>query len=151
MAYKAGFDVIKIEENDNLIELDIYLRKSIRKENMNEAKEFAKKRLVDLVQSSESIIVWGAGVKSHTYGELIENIEVAHIVDSSAGKTGKYISGIDMPIELVTQDVVEKSDTVIIFATSYKDEIIRDLKCKYNYKGKVIYFDNNGVKLALCE
>ena len=147
LAYKAGFDVIRIEEYDNLIELDLYLRKSIRKESMNEAKEFAKKRLVDLVQSSESIIVWGAGVKAHTYGELIEDIEVAHIVDSSVGKVGKYISGLDIPIELVTHEIVEKSDAVIIFASSYNNEIIHDLREKYDYQKPIILFNNNRLEI----
>ena len=118
---------------------------------MNEAKEFAKKRLEYLAQSSENIIVWGAGVKAHTYSGLIENIEIAHIVDSSVEKKGKYISGIDIPIELVTQEIVEQSDAVIIFATSYKDEIIQELKCKYSYKGKILYFDNNDIKFTLCK
>lgn len=145
LAFKSGFDIVSIEEDKELLELSIYLRKPKIIDNFIKTKELQKSKLSNMV-NHKNITIWGAGCKANIYSELLTNENVTHIIDTSVCKKDKYISGIDIPVEIVSNEIIDKSDIIIIFATTYKDEIINDLTYKYKYVGKIIYFENNDIK-----
>lgn len=153
MANNAGFDVIEIESIEETLELDLYIRKP--REQMcsfNDMKNQHKENLKSLTLNSNYITIWGAGAKAYSYSELLsEDLDIKHLIDSSVSKKGKYISGIKVPIENITRDIISMSDTIIIFASSYNEEIIQSLNNTYSFKGKIIYFDKEKIKYEIIE
>lgn len=139
---KTGFDLILIECDDNLIELNAYFKKVKKKESIVGNMQLQKSAIERYIEGSTQITVWGAGSKACTYADLVSEIEISHIVDSSSNKVGKYVSGISVPIEMVSQRILDVSDVVIVFASTYNEDIMKQLKEKYQYSGKVIYFQD---------
>lgn len=148
LAEKAGFDIIGVDVLDDILELDIYIRKSVRNnKSISECKEEQKSILADMLKKNKVITIWGAGNKANKYSALLsKDIKICHVIDSSKSKQGKYVSGIDIPIEIASKEIIKQSDAIIIFATTYKDEIVNDLQHKYNYHGRIIFFDADTVK-----
>lgn len=83
---------------------------------------------------------------------MLEDIPIAGVVDSNDDKVGKYISGVKKPIQKASRENVINCDAIIIMASSYNDEIIASIK-KFNYTGKIIYFEHkdNSIHLMRCE
>jgi SAM-dependent methyltransferase len=145
LAHATGFEVLEINKIDFADELDVYVRKPGETCLLGDAKGRDSREIAEAVSNCSNIIVWGAGLKSHHYIQLAKNIKISHIIDSSKDKVGKYINSLDIPIEEITPEIIVGSDAVIIFATAYNDNIIKTLREKYQYRGKIIYFDD-GVK-----
>lgn len=146
LAVRAGFETICIEKDDNLIELTMYVQKPVKKESMNGIRELHRTKMFSMLKDSKIITVWGAGLKAPYYSSLMRDIEIAHIIDSSKASHGKYVSGITLPVEEVSKEIIDSSNAIVIFATAYKDEIIKELADKYRYLGKIIYFEQNDIK-----
>lgn len=147
MAHQAGFDVIEVESVADTIELDLYIRKQDALPKMNEQKQRQMKLLTRLLEGHSVISIWGAGAKAHIYSALLDQtIKISHLMDGSPSNIGKYISGISIPIEPVSQRAVQESDVIVIFASSYNDEIIKSLRERHHYQGAIIYFDGETIK-----
>jgi hypothetical protein len=81
-------------------------------------------------------------MKSHHYFPLInKELNITHIIDSFPEKHGKYINIFNKPVENVTADIINSSDAIIIFSSSYNSEIVCTLKEKYNFKKAVVFFE----------
>jgi len=145
LVYLAGLEVIEMVEHKDLIELDVYVRKPIKSMGVNATKQYLKDRVQDLLRGCQRVAVWGAGNKSHFYSPLIEGIRITSLLDSNAGKAGKYISGLDIPTEKATDSLVKNSDAIIIFASTYNKEIIHTLRNSWMYSGKIVFFEDNEV------
>nr|WP_284708660.1 class I SAM-dependent methyltransferase [Sporomusa sphaeroides] len=143
---RVGFETICIEKDDNLIELTIYVQKPVGKESMNSVRELHRVKMFSMLKDSKIITVWGAGAKAHYYSSLMRDISITHIIDSSKASHGKYVSGITLPVEAVSKEIIDSSSAIVIFATTHKEEIIKELIDKYHYFGKIIYFDQNDIK-----
>lgn len=66
-------------------------------------------------------------------------------MDSSEDKIGLYINGIDLQIEKVQQSIIDESDAIIIFASSYNKEIMDNLRNTYGYAKVIVYFEGEEV------
>ena len=147
MAQKVGFEVIELVAVDDTLELDLYISKKSRENSFNIIKANHIAILESLLKDSNTITIWGAGAKAETYGEMLpKGVKVYGFIDSDPRKANKYMDGINVPITNVCKEKIDDSDTIIIFATAYKDEIIEELKSKYGYKGKIIFFEGEEVK-----
>jgi hypothetical protein len=58
-----------------------------------------------------------------------------------------YAAGIDHAIEYPTKEAIQSSKAIIIFASSYNKEIIKELRGVYHYIGLIIYFEGKNVKV----
>lgn len=154
MAKSAGFQILEIDNAVSTVELNIYVRKPCLYEySGNTFLQVLQKQRSDLKDqmlhiksksNAPKITVWGAGAKSRRYFALLDKeIQLSHLVDSSADKVGMYVHGIDIPIELANKQIIDESDCILIFASSYNQEIMKTLHEEYNFKGKLIYFENN--------
>lgn len=151
LAHKIGFEIIEIdshEDNSEIIDIDIILRKpNANRGKFQEQKDYLKDELKRNIGETDVVTIWGAGIKAHKYIELLdESIHIAHIVDKSESKIGKYISHLNLPIEKISGDIIYSSDVVLIFASMYNDEIICELKDK-NFDGKILYFEKGELML----
>lgn len=146
MAKRAGFEIIELENIPETIEYDLYIRKPKTHVSFYERKSAQKERLAQLLSPYQSVTVWGAGAKSAKYTELLpDRSMVAHLVDSSPGKIGGFVSGIPVPVEQVTAEIIQNSPVILIFASSYNTEIIQRLRKDENYRGEIIYFEKTDV------
>ena len=70
---------------------------------------------------------------------------VKHLLDFSAEKAGKFVTGIPVPVEQVSEQTVRNSPVIVIFASSYNEEIIQRLRKNEGYQGEIIYFEGTNV------
>lgn len=146
LAKKSGFDILEIEDIKSTLELDLYIRKPKEPTGFSNMRERQRKQLQHIINNNKDISIWGAGAKGQIYNQLLDKTnQIKHIWDSSPEKKGLYVSGIDIQIEMVSQSAIDESDIIIIFASSYNKEIIHDLRKKYGYKNKIVYFDGEDV------
>jgi SAM-dependent methyltransferase len=138
LAYLAGFQTLCIRPSLNDDQLEIF----IQKKEKNYLSKIQKKQIDFLLTESShysNIVVWGAGAKAHTLlGLLGKNLKIRHIVDTDDAKHGLYIPGAAICIEIPTQEIFTRADMVIIFAVSYEEEIIKIVREKYFYKGRIV-------------
>lgn len=147
LAHNVGFDIVQIDSVDSLCEIDIYVSKPKDKKSMAKIKSEHKEKLNSLLRGKGHITVWGAGPKAAEYSELlITGLAICHLIDSDIDKEGKYIGGISKPVESVSDDILKKSDAVVIFASAYNEVILEQLKNEFHYEGTVIYFEEDNIK-----
>lgn len=146
MARRAGFEIIELENVPETIEFDLYIRRPKEHISFYERKTAQKVRLASLLAPYQSITVWGAGAKSTQYAEILPDRNlVKHLLDSSAEKVGKFVTGIPVPVERISERVIQNSPVIVIFASSYNAEIIQGLREKEGYRGEIIYFEETDV------
>lgn len=151
MLNKTGFDIIEMDTHEDsegeIYDIDVIIKKrekSCGQFSMQKEKDIQK--IKELLAPLDKVTLWGAGTKSHKYAELFDsNINISHIVDSNSGKTGKYISGISIPIELVNGGIIAESNAIVILASMYNKEIIQELQ-KYKFHGKVFFFEKGNIQ-----
>lgn len=119
---QAGFEIIEIEQLQDEIELNIYFRKPGCVKKLNAIKSELEDEFKTLNRYSR-IGIWGGGAKSHIYLNMLDKRCIKNIFDSDSSKWGKYISGFDKAIEKPTELTIADLDAIVIFATSYANEI----------------------------
>ena len=109
-------------------------------------KQIDQQTLYNILNQYQNIAVWGAGAKTIVYSQLLtEDIHVMHCFDSDKNKRGLYVSGIKAPIETPSKNALSECDAILIFASSYTDQIINELKTTYSYNGVVVRFDKDSI------
>lgn len=147
LARDIGFEILNIDNEDELIELTLYIRKPSVRMSFGASKEKFSKFLIEKCMN-KVVSIWGAGAKSRFYISLLnDSISIKHLFDNSDSKMGLFVSGIKVPIQKPEFSAIQNSEVIIIFASSYNDQIITELRNKYFYKGEIVYFDNNEVKV----
>ena len=143
----AGFEILLLESDYEAIELNIYVKKAPRRLSLDACRNKLKQELNQALSGCRTFAVYGAGAKTISYGDLIEQEKLLHVFDSDPAKTGKYVAGLKLPVEHATQQACGECDAVIIFASSYNREIIA-LLSELGYTGKIFYFEGNKVRKA---
>lgn len=148
MSIQAGFEIIELRAIPETIELDLYIRKpSLRNVSMDQTRNHQRQALHTHLIGCQHIGIWGAGYKALIYSSLLsEDLPIAHLFDSDPEKLGKYIGNLPVPVEPICLDTLLECDAIVIFASSYNNEIIKTLQKTFCYPGKIIYFDNSNVK-----
>jgi hypothetical protein len=127
--------------------MDIYFRKPVVSYTFEELKKKIRKQLKTLSIGKQVITIWGAGAKTSHFTNLLDEINIAHIVDSSKAKAGQYCNAINVPIETVSPEVVRASDLILLFATSYAREILEQLR-GMGFCGDVALVEDGGIKVV---
>lgn len=141
----AGFRILALESDLEAIEMNIYLKKPKKSMPLDACRQKAQKALAQELSLCNTYAVYGAGAKAVTYSDFIEQHKLKYVFDSDESKAGKYISGLDRPIEQVSRQKCDACDAVIIFASSYNEEIITKLR-RIGYTKEIIYFEGAVVK-----
>ena len=103
-----------------------------------------KRKLVALLKSEvgngKRLIAYGASARSSTLINFCElnDIGMECIADGNAIKHGKFAPGTQVPILSPDVALSKKTDTILLLAWNFKNEILSILKDKYGFKGKVI-------------
>ena len=152
LANKCGYDVLEINTNEyekeNLYEMDLFVIKSKGNIGFLKSKQNNAEKLSTYLEGCDSIVIWGAGNNAHGYARLLKpEYKIMHIVDSCKEREGQYINRLNIPVEVVDESIINSSDAIIIFASSFNKEIISSLKHTYRYDGKVIIIEKGEVVL----
>jgi len=83
--------------------------------------------------------IWGAGAKGVLTLSMVDTGSVAYLIDLDPVKKGRYTPVSHLQVSSPDRLLSDPVDTVIITALAYKDEITRDLRSKYLFKGKIAY------------
>lgn len=145
---KNGFEILEIENDISAMEITVYFRKNRKVQNIQEHVEKLSHALNEELCDYNQIAIWGAGGKADCYASLLQEKnkgKILHIFDSDESKYGGYIGGLDISIEQPDTGIIEQMEAVVIFASTYNSEIIKDLTEIYNYKGKIIYIEDDKI------
>ena len=104
--------------------------KEIKKDILNLFKEIS--------DNNKKIYGYGAPAKASTLINFIGSKNLINIYDNSKLKQGKYIPGTSLIIKDPIEIINDNPDYIFLFAWNFSEEIIKELKENYNYKGKVI-------------
>ncbi|MCM8827893.1 MAG: class I SAM-dependent methyltransferase [Candidatus Omnitrophica bacterium] len=141
----------------------------LRKLEFSECKSFAKslkkyyRKIRSLVKMSikKGFRVYGYGAAHRTFSVLgitgLTNKEVKKIYDKNPFLHNKYIPRANILIDSPENIEKDKVRCLIIFATSFEDEIIKELKEKHGFCGKIIsikgipkFIDINNLPSKTC-
>lgn len=104
-------------------------------------REFLKKESA----AGRKVAIWGAGAKGVLMLSMVDTSSVAYLIDLDPVKKDLYTSVSHLQISSPDRLLEEPVDTVIITALAYKDEIKRDLRSKYSFKGKIAYLSGGDI------
>lgn len=141
----AGFDILFLESDYAAIELNIYVKKSSHHISLDACRNNLKQQLHQALSECRTFAVYGAGAKTVSYSDLIEQEKLLHVFDSDQTKAGKYVAGLHLPVEQATRQACAECDAIIIFASSYNREIIAMLT-EIGFTGNILYFEGNKLR-----
>lgn len=141
---ECGFIVVKVEETFGGDYLECYMKKDVNARNIKQKRDNDLTFIKENSKKYNKIGAFGAGAKGFSIlTALDENIPLKFIFDDDPHKQGRYLPNTIIPVSKPKIEDIETLDLIIIFAASYQDEIINNLKTKYNFKGEVIGLQNN--------
>lgn len=140
-----NFEIIKIFHTANNEYLTVYFRNNdyydakLKLFTDNYVKYVREiKKLIHLY-NNKNIAIWGAGGKGISLLSMcdISLQNILFVIDSDPYKKGKYTTGSHLLIKSPKEVDFKELDLIVISAVMYQDEIIQDLKTKYNYRNKI--------------
>lgn len=142
-----GFEVLSINKilDNYVLSAVIKQRKLYDTTLLNEKYLSYKKAFNNLINSFNSVAVWGAGHQSLTALSMLDYIhKVSFVIDSADFKQNKYTPVTHLPI--VSPDILKqkKVEAVIVAVGSYNNEVIDFLKKEYKNSFKVYMLDESG-------
>lgn len=139
LAEHNGMHIISVQEGFGGDYLQLFCRKNkLQDHAFMEQIPADLERIKNIINTHNSVAVYGAGAKAQVLFLLGEEElkRVVAIYDSDTKKEGMYLANVSIPVTLPSPSVKEV-DAIIIFAKSYADEIIKQLKEEYGYQGDV--------------
>ena len=142
LAEKASLKVFTLRESFGRDYLELYVKKIARHSSFKGKAisdiGFIKRNIVNF----EKIAAWGAGAKAHSIMVLIgRELNLKYIFDSDPNKRNKYVPNSNAMVMKPSSKLINEVNLIIIFAVSYQDEILKELKEKYNFKGTAMIFE----------
>jgi len=127
--------LLNIEKRNKLNSLSTWksFSKNVSNHKYNFDRIFKK-----LSMKYKNICCYGASARSSTFLNYVNlnNNHINYIFDKSELKVNKFSPGSRIKIVNVSKIKKIKPDLIIILAWNFKEEIIKELKKKYNYKNK---------------
>jgi len=143
LAEECGFIVVKVEETFGGDYLECYLKKDENILSIEQKRTFDLNFIKDNIKNYKNVGAFGAGAKGYAILTALGNESLLKFVfDNDPNKQGKYLPNTTIPITLPNPEDISGLELIIIFAASYQDEIIFNLKNKYNFNGDVIGLQN---------
>lgn len=139
LAEHNDMHVICVQEGFGGDYLQLFCRKNKKKEYTFPNQIPADlERIKDIIDSHKRTAVYGAGAKAQVIFSLGQDIlqRICAIYDSDIKKEGMYLANAQSPISAPDDSICE-ADAIIIFAKSYADEIIVQLRKEYGFEGEI--------------
>jgi 2-polyprenyl-3-methyl-5-hydroxy-6-metoxy-1,4-benzoquinol methylase len=140
---RNGFDVVQIKRAMDGEYNEVWVKKKPRPDVKNiqlaanniagSFRDFLNKEH----QAGRKVAIWGAGAKGVLTLSMINTDSVAYLIDLDPVKKNRYTPVSHLQVSPPERLLTEPVDSVIITALAYKDEIMRDLRTKYSFKGKI--------------
>lgn len=143
-----GFEILEVENDIPAFEITVYFRKKKESKNIYVYIDELKLALNNELCMCNKIAIWGAGGRSASYASILnkKNKEhILHIFDNDDTKYNGYIGGINVPIEKPDFEKIQEVKMIVIFASAYNKEIIKELHEVYEYNGKIVYIENDRI------
>ena len=143
-----GFEILEIDNDISKYEITVYFRKVKKEKNICACIDDLKHTLNNELCEYYKIAVWGAGGRAASYAGLLQKKikkNILHIFDNDEKKHNGYIAGLDISIEKPNKNKIKEMQAIIIFASAYNQEIIKELNELYEYDGKIIYIENDKI------
>ena len=95
------------------------------------------------------VAVWGAGAKGVLTLSMVDVSSIAYLIDSDPVKQHRFTPVSHLEVSSPQRLMEDPVDTILITALAYKDEIIQDLRHKYNFKGQIAYISGGNIILEM--
>lgn len=88
----------------------------------------------------ERVVGWGASARSSTLLNFcgINNDLILAIIDKNPLKQGKFTAGTRIPIVFPDKILQMRPNQVVVLAWNFKEEIVRELKERFNFRGSFL-------------
>lgn len=140
----AGFEILSLGEILDGSHIAVMVRKPLKRESFGSRKKRDRKRLLEYLTQFKAVSIWGAGIKGRAYAQNLRDMDthsLRYIFDKNAALRECYMDGCEIRIEDPSADKILENDAILISATEYKKEIIRELREKYHYEGVITCID----------
>lgn len=99
-----------------------------------------KEILCTFKKQGKKIIAYGASARSSTLLNFckISTDTIDLIIDQSKYKHGLFTAGTKIPIKSPEDGMQSSPDVILVLAWNFKDEIIEQLRSKWNWSGEII-------------
>jgi SAM-dependent methyltransferase len=147
LAEECGFIVVKIEETFGGDYLECYLKKDENfLEGIEQKRAFDFNFIKENIKNYKNVGAFGAGAKGYAILTALGNESLLKFIfDDDPNKQGNYLPNTSKPVTAPNPEDISELDLIIIFAASYQDEIISNLKNKYNFNGDIIGLQNKTI------
>ncbi|MFH1800842.1 MAG: methyltransferase domain-containing protein [Candidatus Omnitrophota bacterium] len=142
---RNGFQVVQIKRVMDGEYNEVWVKKTLRPnlENIQEAARNIAGAFRNFLgkehMAGRKVAIWGAGAKGVLTLSMVDTGSVAYLIDLDPVKKDRYTPVSHLQVSSPDRLLREPVDTVIITALAYKDEIARDLRSRYAFKGKITY------------
>jgi len=149
---EVGFTVIEIKESFNGDYLECYLRKAQVNQDFKARRDADVRNILDIISRYQNVAAYGAGAKAFAILTVIGNhVKFKKIFDIDPNKQGRYLPNQSIKVSKPTKKEIRGLDLIVIFAASYQDEIIKNLKINFDYDGHVICLQDAASELAITK
>ncbi len=149
---RNGFEVVQVKRVMDGEYNEVWVKKGPRPdlENIQRAANNIAGAFRDFLgkerAAGRKVAIWGAGAKGVLTLSMVDTSSVAYLIDLDPVKKDRYTPVSHLQVSAPDRLLTEPVDTIIITAIAYKDEIMRDLKSKYSFMGKIDYLAGGQIK-----
>ena len=146
---RNGFLVLDIQRGMNgeyleaFVEIDSLIDQSNLQESVNILTESIHQLLSNADREGKKVAVWGAGAKGLSSLAISKVLNVEYVIDSDNYKQGLFTPVTHLPIVSPKKLLESPVDIVIITAMAYLNEIVKDLRENFKFKGTIVSLGNN--------
>lgn len=102
--------------------------------------------LANSYKEGKKVALWGAGIKGVTILSLLEENNIAYVIDSDPLKHGKFTPVSHLLVRSPQESIYNPVDIIIITAMTYFDEIVDQLRNEIKFTGDIFYLDRGDIR-----
>ncbi|MEO0275080.1 MAG: class I SAM-dependent methyltransferase, partial [candidate division WOR-3 bacterium] len=124
-------NLLEVEEKEGVHQLEFY---GALQERAEKIKRDFLMFLLDAQQKGKKVAAYGAAAKGNTLINFcgVKGDSIKYVCDKNPYKQGKYLPGSRLPVVAPEMLKINSPDYVLIIPWNLKEEIIHELRVKYN-------------------
>lgn len=147
----AGLRVIEAKEIHDGNHICIIAIKDGNHKGYNGDRIIQTNRLNTAIRKYNAFSIWGCGVKGSVFVRGISNHKLKYLFDSDIRLEGLYVDDFEIPISYPDAAKINENDLIVITATEHRDDIEKDLRNRYDYKGDILAIDDTQYNCPLLK
>lgn len=146
---RNGFLVLDIQRGMNgeylqaYVKVDSLIDQSNLQESVNTLTQDIHQLLSQADKDGKKVAIWGAGAKGLSSLAISKVFNVEYVIDSDSYKHGLFTPVTHLPIVPPQKLLENPVDIIIITAMAYLDEIVKELRENFHFKGTIVSLGNN--------